>query len=354
VNIEEITEIKSLIANNMVTMRKHPHMDLWILNYTPRMQFESAWTPVAEQCRGLIIDADYNVVERPFPKFFNLGERMQISDLPDSMPVITEKLDGFLGILYDENGLPAIATRGAFDSPMATFATNWIRSKGYTMSDFRGDYTYLFEIIDPVLCRDQGLLVDYGNRSECVLIAVRNTMTGQEISHIDEAERIGLPFAKEYTGTLEDAITELPTMKGTEQEGFVCRWSNGLHIKLKGDHYKKLHRMLSGLAPKRVLSTLIESGHAGIDEMIEGIPDESFDRVHAIVDAIEAKQKWFIDQGRIVYNMAKDLPTRKEQAEVIARSPHKAVAFAMLKGGDYNAIALKQVRNVLKEIDGFK
>lgn len=348
--LNEIAEIESLVAQGLVTTRKHPGLDLWILNYTPRMQYESAWTPVAEQCRGLIVDSDYNVIERPFGKFYNLGEKMELADLPDEIPRITEKIEGFEGVLYSDNGIPAITTRGSFVSVMAIWATQYIRNEGYTMDDFKEGYTYIFEIVEPTLCREQGLLVDYGDTEGCFLLAVRNTETGEENNHITEAKRLGLPYAREFEGSLDDAIAEMGIDMTVLEEGYVVKYQNGLRVKLKYDLYKELHRVLSGLTPKRILAMMIERGACAVVDGLDGIPDESFDRCKAIVAAIEGEQTRLIAEARRVYDIAKDLPTREDQAMLISRSPHKAVAFAMLNGKEYHHVALKQVKHTLTTI----
>ena len=353
-NMVEIAEIENLVARGFVTKRKHPDMDIYILNYTPRAQFENNWTPTLMKCRGLIVDSKYNIIKKPFPKFFNLGERLSVGDLPDETPVITEKLEGFLGILYSENDLPAIATRGTFNSPMAVWATKWIRDTGLVMDDFLEAYTYIFEIIDPVLCRNQGLLINYGDRSECVLLAVIETATGLELDHKTEAMELGLPFAEIYTGSLDNAISEMPIMNGLEEEGYVCRYNNGFRIKLKADDYKRLHRLLSGLTPKKILNTLIEYGDGGIEKMIAGIPDESYARVHRIVDKIKDKQAQLIVDGKKIYDNTSHMSTNAERATEIHRASNNAVAFAMLngRGEQYVAnISLKQVRKTIKDFE---
>lgn len=60
---EEIAEIEALIKAGFVTKRKHPVMELYILNYTHRAQYANTWTPTLLKCRGLIIDNEYNVVK---------------------------------------------------------------------------------------------------------------------------------------------------------------------------------------------------------------------------------------------------------------------------------------------------
>lgn len=347
---EEIDRIESLIEDGYITRRKHPDLDLYVLNYTRKTQWEANWNPVTEMCRGMIVDGRYNVIANPFSKFFNLGERMEPTDLPDEMPTITEKLDGFLGIMYNDNGLPSITTRGSFGSSMALWATEWIRSTELVMEDFMSNFTYIFEIIEPALCREHGMIVDYGTRAECVLLAVRNTHTGEEVCHQSEAINLNLSFAEEYEGTLESAIAEMPVMGVDDSEGFVCKYSNGLRIKLKSDEYKRLHRLLKGLSPKRILNTLIEHGDEGINDMLEGVPDETFSRVHRIISQIHEDQARTINEAWKVYDVAIKLPTKREQAEVINHSPYSGIVFAMINGKDYSTMALNRVRKVVSSL----
>ena len=66
--------LNEMIENDFVNVNKHPTHDLFIYNYSPKAQYERVWNEVTMMCRGLILDADYNIVARPFKKFFNLGE----------------------------------------------------------------------------------------------------------------------------------------------------------------------------------------------------------------------------------------------------------------------------------------
>lgn len=57
----------------LITKREHPKGGLFIWNYTPLAQFSRTWDDVTLQARGLITDAEGNIVARPFSKFFNMG-----------------------------------------------------------------------------------------------------------------------------------------------------------------------------------------------------------------------------------------------------------------------------------------
>src|ERR1041384_1181072 len=108
-----LNNLDKRIAEGYINVQKHPTENLWIHNYSNSAQFDQVWDNETLMCRGLIMDADRNIVARPFPKFFNLSEVIPKGEqLPNEDFIVTEKMDGSLGILYKVNHVPNIATRG--------------------------------------------------------------------------------------------------------------------------------------------------------------------------------------------------------------------------------------------------
>ena len=60
--------------NSLIIANKHPDYDIWILNYSPKVQSKKFWDEYTLSSRGLIIDIDGNILARPFQKFKNLEE----------------------------------------------------------------------------------------------------------------------------------------------------------------------------------------------------------------------------------------------------------------------------------------
>ena len=147
--------------------------ELTLFNYTAKAQYEARWNFFETVSRGLILNnVTGRIVARPFEKFFNWGEGGRTTDAP--IDYVMEKLDGSLGIMYEHEGEFKIATRGSFDSDQAIWATEFIQSKKRHPKDTVGEYTLLFEIIYP----DNRIVVDYGQREDLVLLALRHNPTG--------------------------------------------------------------------------------------------------------------------------------------------------------------------------------
>lgn len=130
-------------SDGLVHKQKHPHHDLFIWNYSPKVQYEKLWDDITLQCRGLVTNSKGDIVARPFKKFFNY-EEYKPEDIPNEEYVVYEKMDGSLGILFYYNEW-ILATRGSFTSPQAIKGKEIL--KKYPLEKLDKNNTYLFEII---------------------------------------------------------------------------------------------------------------------------------------------------------------------------------------------------------------
>ena len=150
-------------------------------------------------------------------------------------------------IFFKYEGQDYIATKGSFVSEQAQWATKWVRSHLKSAEMLPG-HTYLFEMIYP----ENKIVVDYGDTEDLVLLGVINNETGEEISYTalkEAGKRIGSTVveAKEFS-SLDELYAYCKTLPATE-EGFVITFHNGLKVKVKGDEYCKIHRILANMTP---------------------------------------------------------------------------------------------------------
>jgi hypothetical protein len=86
--------LNEYIDNGLIMANKHPEYDIWILNYSPKAQSKKFWDIYTMSCRGMIIDANGEILARPFQKFKNFEEH-DPSEIDMSQEFdIFEKMDG--------------------------------------------------------------------------------------------------------------------------------------------------------------------------------------------------------------------------------------------------------------------
>src|SRR5690606_11460751 len=146
--------------------------------------------------------------EKPTPKF-----------TWSSPPVLYEKLDGSLGIIYPHNGSLAVATRGSFASRQAVWASHFVYNHMPNFSQPEG-ITTLVEIIYP----ENRIVVDYKGESQLVLLGAVDNATGKDIP-IWEIDWWDGPTADNHGKlTLDEAYRYATSNEFAEREGIVAVW----------------------------------------------------------------------------------------------------------------------------------
>lgn len=272
--IETIADIQNAVRTGFTAWKQYGEIytrakgNLLLFNYLPTAQYAGVWTPLERMSRGLIINSQTGeVVARPFDKFYNWLEGGRKAS--GHIVSVTEKMDGSLGVLYRDNGYK-IATRGSFDSEQAEWTTRFL-NEAYDLTNLPDAYTLLFEIIYP----DNRIVVDYGTRQDLVLLAVRNRFTGDYLPFFPDvyelASAYGFSLPKVYTFNDIGAILEQTGVIDANHEGWVVEFSDGSRWKIKGDRYRELHKLISGISYRTTLAAM-ESGT--LQSWIDTIPDE--------------------------------------------------------------------------------
>ncbi|MBE8726803.1 T4 RnlA family RNA ligase [Flavobacterium hungaricum] len=328
------TLLQEMISKNYVRVNKHPEHDLYIYNYTQNAQFERVWNEITITCRGLILDAELNIVARPFPKFFNLGE-IENQVLPNTAFEVYDKMDGSMGILYWIDDVPFIASRGSFSSEQSDKANEMLHGKykdSWSLLD--KSKTYLFEIIYP----ENRIVLDYGAKEELVLLAVIDTQSGAEFA----LEDLGFPVVEKYDGIKD--ISLLKEMELANKEGFIIKYANNFRVKIKFDEYFRLHRIITQVSNLNIWEYL--STKQPFDEILERVPDEFFTWVKLTKADLENKYQTIENQCKMDFKV---LESRKETAFYFLECQYPKVLFAMLDQRDYSDIIWKIIRPVFEK-----
>ncbi len=327
----------------------HPTLPLTIWNYSPNTQYEGKWDDVTLMCRGLVTDSEGDIIAKPFPKFFNyeelIGNKWVESKIPNEPFEVYEKMDGSLGICFHYEGEWHMATRGSFTSEQAIKGRELLENYNYKNGLISG-YTYLFEIIYP----ENRIVVDYGGVEKLVVLGAYNTETGEEVS-VDEMVNEGFEVVMKYKTWGEDWNT-LKKEISKDKEGYVIRFSGGMRMKIKGDEYVRLHRIMTNLSSTAVWE--IVSNGESIEDLIKDVPDEFYKKIKTYVGELKYNHYQYYNQlGKLhdyfrygKYNDIEVEPTKKQFAEYIKDKPAvvKSILFAMWDGKDYDKIIWKALK----------
>lgn len=244
----------------------------------------------------MILDADFNVVAQPFPKFFNYEEHKPEEIPTDETFIVMDKMDGSLGILYWIGEIPYIATRGSFTSDQSVKATQMLHTTykhtwGALKEISDNKATVLFEIIYP----ENRIVLDYGGKEELVLLSIKENTNNLKDVNGDPSnpyfnfiwhQDLGFPVVKRYDGVKD--FTKLKELNEENKEGFVIRFSKkGFMVKIKFAEYVRLHRILTQTSSK-VIWEFMKDGKP-MDEILEKIPDEFYDWVKKTKEDLETK-----------------------------------------------------------------
>lgn len=325
----DIQLLQQMLDEGYVTTQKHPHADLYIYNYTAAAQYEKKWNEITLQCRGLIMDKNYQIVARPFCKFFNLEEHAG-KCLPDTAFDVYEKMDGSLGILYWLNDDAYIATRGSFASEQALKGTA-ILNKKYTdiLHTLDKSLTYLFEIIYP----ENRIVLDYGGMEDLVLLAVIDTQSGSEMNY----DMAYFPIAKKYDGVRD--IYTLSKNEEQNKEGFVIRFANGMRVKVKFAEYLRIHKIVTMVSSTTVWEYLKDE--LPFDELLDKVPDEFYTWVKATKEILTGSYEVI---EAICKSEYKELETEKETAMYFLSCTYPSILFSMLRKRNYHQQIWKMVK----------
>lgn len=274
-------ELQREMEAGYITMRRHPNLPLAILNYTNSAMFDNHWSEVVQMCRGLIIYCDANhypcaycrVISRPFHKFFNLNQTDETKEshlLTLGEPTITEKMDGWFGIMWSLKDCEGayhygVASRGSFTSTGAEFATQKLQKlvKYGAVEEFPEGYSPIFEII----FKEGKIVVDYPFEG-LVLLGCVNNATGEELSY-DQLQAVWSRIAgysadnrpwirlvKAHRMSIDDCLVS----DKKNFEGFVVSYARpGMYpikAKVKLEDYKRLHRLITGVTPQQIWDTI--------------------------------------------------------------------------------------------------
>lgn len=298
---------------------------LVLYTYTDACTYGRKWNEINKCARGLILDerdrTNVRVVALPFPKFFNYGE---VASLPDESFTVTDKLDGSLGIIFWWNGKWRVATKGSFTSEQAKWAEAWLDARPHITERLADNYTYLVEIIYPA----NRIVVPYDYEALVLIGAYECQCGGGWEMSPDTLRRMatyaGLPLVPYSTHTLPELLDLCRTLPAS-QEGFVVRFNGGLRVKIKGDEYCRVHRLLTHLTPLGVWEMLLNRDD--IDAVRMKLPEEFWVDFDRLTDLLRQRLSSVLGEIADVY--VRTLSMSSRELGMLQRTDHGMSAIGM-------------------------
>jgi RNA ligase len=310
--------LQDYLNRGLLEKNPHPTLPISIWNYTRECQYLQVWDEITLNMRGTVIrDEDGLVIARVFKKFFNI-EEIPSALIPNEPFEVFEKMDGSLGILFWYEGEWHLATRGSFVSDQAIKGKAILNAKYDTHFLFKHQ-TYLFEII----YKENRIVVDYGDQEKLVMLGAIDTHTLTEIP-IDDFQDYGFDIVKKHDFSGKE-FNEMKEGVDFNSEGYVVRFQSGFRMKIKGEEYVRLHRLLTNFSNVDIWEALKNGDD--ISKMLERVPDEFDAWVRKTINNLQ------IQFNEIKENVDKEywtLINRKEYAEKIKDNPIRHLLFSRL------------------------
>lgn len=330
-------ELDQRVKDGWVTVTKSG--DLSLYNYSNRCVFEKGWDDFTKAARGIVLREDGKVIARPWPKFFNLGERPD-DKLPAETPELSKKYDGSLLIVFFDDVRWRAVTRGCWNNVQTQYASKWLEQHG---DKLRKPYTYLFELVAP-----WNRIVVHYPKDDMILLGIVATETGKDWSYADtraEAIRVGLSPVEFDVKPIESLNLEDPAIKN--EEGFVARFSNGFRVKLKYRQYLYLHKIVTGLSIKGIWEILC----TGNKPDFSAVPDEFMGWYTKQEAKIRGKFDGLKAEAVALFQSIGKKESRKDYA--LEYTKHGEVAgalFRLLDGKDPAEVLWKRCKPEIHEV----
>lgn len=288
--------------------------------------------PLVRQCRGIILDESDNweIIARPFDKFFNYGEP-GAAEIDWRTARVLEKLDGTCCILYYYQGwhvatlgsCDASGPVGALDMTFHDLFWSTFTDKGYVVPDLMwSGVTFIFELTTPY----NRVVVPHAE-SDLKLIGAR-IASGDEscISAVGNGGNAAFEVVKSFPGslTMNDLQASFNTMEPTAQEGYVVVDANYNRIKVKHPGYVRIHHLKDSFT----LRNIVECVRNGEDvEFINYFPEHAH-----IVTMVKDSFFKLITDCTDVWLLTEGIKKQKDFAQAIEGFAFKGVLFAVRNG----------------------
>ena len=229
-------ELKNYVDNNPKLVSKRPAGNgIYVLKYKKTVFFDDLWNRYLEECRGTIVDEDFNLVSRPFTKIYNYGIDKKSPKFEDNVLVDAyRKVNGFMVAVTAHNDELLVSTTGTTDSDYVKMARELIDTERYLkVCKAWSNTTFIFECVhenDPHIVPEKTGMYLLGYR-------VKNWDSKVHINP-KVLKDLEAEFGTEPVEHIRTTVGELLALSKTvKHEGFVFYTDLGEAAKIKSPYY---------------------------------------------------------------------------------------------------------------------
>jgi len=234
-------KLKEYVETSGLVNMKEAGDGIYVLKYKKKVFYDNLWNEFIAECRGSIVDKDFNLVTYPFTKIYNYGIEKEAPVLaPETRAMAHRKVNGFMVACTWYNNDVLVSTTGSTDSPYVYMAREMMLTHmswpewqfAFANSEMQG-MTVMFECVhpnDPHIIPEKPGMYLLGYREN----TWRSPVGANGLILQDMAERLNCHVPEVYATTVGQL---LETTKTVRHEGFVFYTEDGVSAKIKSPYY---------------------------------------------------------------------------------------------------------------------
>lgn len=305
-------DLKTFVLNNanLVTAKQSStYPNLRVLKYKHKVFYDALWNEYLEECRGTVIDSEFNVVTRPFTKIYNWGIEERAPVLaPDTSITAYRKVNGFMVAVSLYEGELLISTTGSLDSDFVGLAREMMLKhqsldgwKAALANPNYANMTFMFECVHP---NDPHIIEE---KAGMYLIGWRATAWDSIVQgHGVDVATAWQKFARNHLRCFEPEVIyttvgELAELANTvTHEGFVAYTEDGQSFKIKSPYYL-FNKFIARKAGSKLINILQNKSYMQtVDEEFYPLCEYLCENIQAVADMSEQQRLAYIRE--YIYN----------------------------------------------------
>jgi hypothetical protein len=234
-------ELRKYVETSGLVNMKPAGEGIYVLKYKKKVFYDNLWNDYIAECRGSIVDADFNLISYPFTKIYNYGIEKEAPVLEDNTEVTAfRKINGFMVACTWWNGDVLVSTTGSTDSDyvamakeMMLFHMCWADWQMAFADDELEGITVMFECVHP---NDPHIIPE---KAGMYVLGYRENSWGSRVCHDPfMLQTLGDIFNCHVPESYKVTMADVKRMaKECKHEGFVFYTEDGVSAKIKSPYY---------------------------------------------------------------------------------------------------------------------